>query len=144
LIRNFRVDFAALPSPRFEGENIIFPAEITMRASDGDSRLRRGRGDSSQRYVRRHGRVIRARRERQRPDTHAPPARSMIARKPIYPSTLVTNASAFSGRSGVTESMRIDVTDSHRRVVDFDQRHEFKDEMRYAVTNWEAHLLTLF
>jgi len=46
-------------------------------------------------------------------------------------------------RLEVTEKLLNHVSGSLGGIVGVYQRHDFKDEMREAVTKWEAHLLTL-
>ena len=58
--------------------------------------------------------------------------------------TFATNMAKLGVRLEVTEKLLNHVSGSLGGIVGVYQRHEFKDEMRYAVTKWEAHLLTLF
>ena len=58
--------------------------------------------------------------------------------------TFATNMAKLGVRLEVTEKLLNHVSGSLGGIVGVYQRHEFKDEMREAVTKWEAHLLTLF
>jgi integrase len=57
--------------------------------------------------------------------------------------TFATNMAKLGVRLEVTEKLLNHVSGSLGGIVGVYQRHEFKDEMREAVTKWEAHLLTL-
>jgi integrase len=57
--------------------------------------------------------------------------------------TFATNMAKLGVRLEVTEKLLNHVSGSLGGIVGVYQRHDFKDEMREAVTKWEAHLLTL-
>jgi integrase len=57
--------------------------------------------------------------------------------------TFATNMARLSVRLEVTEKLLNHVSGSLGGIVGVYQRHDFKDEMRDAVTKWETHLLTL-
>ena len=58
--------------------------------------------------------------------------------------TFATNLAKFGVRLEVTEKSLNHFSSSLGGIVGVYQRHDLKDEMRYAVTSSEAHLLTLF
>jgi integrase len=57
--------------------------------------------------------------------------------------TFATNMAALGVRLEVTEKLLNHVSGSLGGIVAVYQRHDFKDEMREAVTKWEAKLSAL-